>query len=243
MTKWPSKIISPIEYVLHSFIRVHERAHTGGAHWHSHPPTALPNCTGIIVTKSYGSSCEPAHVQSCPDKHPDLCAGALTQCSAEICDLQPGSDLPSGARDVRVLSQRADLRHRRWHQRPAHRRMRAAARVPLPPDGAAQVPHGRRHVYTSPTLRSKAARSVTDGMCNKDGPRQHGQPWHDWRRPVAAVGPGCRAAAARGCGAFIGCGAAFPQKAFPAKGVSRKSTTIALDREGRGGGVMMVARC
>ena len=45
-----------------------------------------PNCTGIIVTKPYNSSCLPSHVQSCPD----LCVGAPTQCSAEICDLEPG---------------------------------------------------------------------------------------------------------------------------------------------------------
>ena len=48
------------------------------------------NCTGIIVSKPYNSSCEPARVQSCPDKHPDLCAGAPTRCSPEICDLEPG---------------------------------------------------------------------------------------------------------------------------------------------------------
>lgn len=43
-------------------------------------------CTGITVTKPYNSSCEPSHVQNCPD----LCAGAPTQCSPEICDLKPG---------------------------------------------------------------------------------------------------------------------------------------------------------
>tara|TARA_B110000208_G_scaffold176848_1_gene223557 strand:+ start:151 stop:3924 length:3774 start_codon:yes stop_codon:yes gene_type:complete len=48
------------------------------------------NCTGIIVSKPFNSSCLPAHVQSCPFKQHDLCNGAPTQCSAEICDLQPG---------------------------------------------------------------------------------------------------------------------------------------------------------
>ena len=43
-------------------------------------------CTGILVTEPYNSSCAPAHVQTCPD----LCAGAPTQCSAEICELKPG---------------------------------------------------------------------------------------------------------------------------------------------------------
>jgi len=52
--------------------------------------SSAANCTGIIVSKPYNTSCAPAHVQSCPDEPSDLCAGAPTQCSPEICDLQPG---------------------------------------------------------------------------------------------------------------------------------------------------------